>query len=143
VIDTPEKLRASVERVRERGIGVCLRLGLVCRPTREEAVGVVESLLPEDRRESTTRLKDDSQMYREGAEGAPDSRRLSGSIWTGFVPHYGPVWTTLLGTPREVADAFLEYKRIGVTDFIISGWPELDEVDAFGREVLPLVREGE
>jgi alkanesulfonate monooxygenase len=48
-----------------------------------------------------------------------------------------------LGTPREVADAFLEYKRIGVTDFIISGWPELDEADTFGREVLPLVREGE
>ena len=143
VIDTPEKLRGSVARVRVRGIGVCLRLGLVCRPTREEAVRVVESLLPEDARESTTRLKDDSQMYREGTEGSSDSRWLSRSIWTGFVPHYGPVWTTLLGTPREVADAFLEYKRIGVTDFIISGWPELDEADTFGREVLPLVREGE
>jgi alkanesulfonate monooxygenase len=143
VIDTPEKLRESVARVRGRGIGVCLRLGLVCRPTREEAVAVVESLLPEDARESTTRLKDDSQMYREGACGSSDSRWLSRSIWTGFVPHYGPVWTTLLGTPREVADAFLEYKRIGVTDFIISGWPELDEADTFGREVLPLVREGE
>jgi alkanesulfonate monooxygenase len=115
----------------------------VCRPTREEAVRVVESLLPEDARESTTRLKDDSQMYREGTEDSSDSRWLSRSIWTGFVPHYGPVWTTLLGTPREVADAFLEYKRIGVTDFIISGWPELDEADTFGREVLPLVREGE
>ena len=143
VIDTPEKLRESVARVRMRGIGVCLRLALVCRPTREEAVRVVESLLPEDARESTTRLKDDSQMYREGAGGSSDSRWLSRNIWTGFVPHYGPVWTTLLGTPREVADAFLEYKRIGVTDFIISGWPELDEADTFGREVLPLVREGE
>jgi alkanesulfonate monooxygenase len=131
-----------VARARERGIGVCLRLGLVCRPTREEAVAVVESLLPEDRRESTTRLKDDSQMYREGTV-ARDALWLNHSIWTGFVPHYGPVWTTLLGTPREVADAFLEYKRIGVTDFIISGWPEVDEVDIFGREILPLVREGE
>jgi alkanesulfonate monooxygenase len=143
VIDTPEKLRESVARVRGRGVGVCLRLGLVCRPTREEAVRVVESLLPQDARESTTRLKDDSQMYREGSEGSSDSRWLNRSIWTGFAPHYGPVWTTLLGTPREVADAFLEYKRMGVTDFIISGWPELDEADTFGREVLPLVRAGE
>jgi alkanesulfonate monooxygenase len=49
-----------------RGVGVCLRLCLVCRPTREEAIEVAQSLLPEDSNESTTTLKDDSQMYREG-----------------------------------------------------------------------------
>jgi alkanesulfonate monooxygenase len=37
----------------------------------------------------------------------------------------------------------LEYKRVGITQFIMSGWPEVDEVTRFGREVLPLVREGE
>jgi alkanesulfonate monooxygenase len=143
VIDTPEKLRPAVARIRAQGIGVCLRLGLVCRPTREEAVSAVESLLPEDRRESTTRLKDDSQMYREGAAVAGDAHWLSRSVWAGLVPYYGPVWTTLMGTPREIADAFLAYKRIGVGEFIISGWPEVDEVDIFGREILPLVREAE
>ena len=55
----------------------------------------------------------------------------------------GPVWTTLLGTPSEIADALLAYKTIGVTQFIMSGWPELDEVITFGREVVPLVREAE
>ena len=34
----------------------------------------------------------------------------------------------------------MEYKRIGVTQFIISGWPKLDEMVIFGREVMPLVR---
>ena len=143
VIDTPEKLQPVVARVRAQGIGVCLRLGLMCRPTREEAVSTVEALLPEDRQESTTRLKDDSQMYKEGAGLTGDAHWLNRSIWAGLAPYYGPVWTTLLGTPRELADAFLAYKRIGVSDFIISGWPEVDEVDIFGREVLPLVREAE
>ena len=115
----------------------------MCRPTREGAVSAVEALLPEDRQESTTRLKDDSQMYKEGAGLTGDAHWLNRSIWAGLVPYYGPVWTTLLGTPRELADAFLAYKRIGVSDFIISGWPEVDEVDIFGREVLPLVREAE
>ncbi|MCI0590694.1 MAG: LLM class flavin-dependent oxidoreductase [Gammaproteobacteria bacterium] len=143
VIDTPEKLQPVVARVRERRIGVCLRLGLICRPTREEAVSVAESLLPEDRQESTTRLKDDSQMYREGAGMTSDAHWLNRSVWAGLVPHYGPVWTTLLGSPQELAAAFLAYKEIGVGEFIISGWPEIDEMMVFGREVLPLVREAE
>jgi len=143
VIDTPEKLRASVGRVRARGVNVCLRLALVCRPTRDEAIAVAESLLPEDEGESITRLKDDSQMYREGEGSKGGDHWPSRSLWTGLVPYYGPVWTTLLGTPEELAEAFIEYKRIGVGEFIISGWPEVDEAETFGREVLPLVREKE
>lgn len=143
VADTPEKLRPVAARARARGIGVCLRLCLVCRPTREEAVRAAEALLPEDKRESTTALKDDSQMYREGANVAADAHWLNRSLWAGLVPHYGPVWTTLLGTPEELAEAFLAYKRIGVGEFIISGWPEVDEMLIFGRDVLPLVRRAE
>ncbi len=141
--DTPETLRPSVERMRNRGIGVCLRLCLISRPTHAEAVSVAEALLPSDKNESTTELKDDSQMYREGKSVGDDQRWLSRSLWVGFVPHYGPVWTTLLGSPQELADAFIAYKQIGVTEFIISGWPEIDEMISFGREILPLVREAE
>jgi alkanesulfonate monooxygenase len=141
VAETPEKLAPIVARARERGIGICLRLGLLCRPTREEAISVAESLLPADRDESTTTLKDDSQMYREGKSIKSDGYWLNDWLWTGLVPHYGPVWTTLLGSPREIADMFLEYERIGVTEFIISGWPELDTVELFGREILPLVKQ--
>jgi len=140
VAETPEKLAPIVARARERGVGVCLRLCLVCRPTREEAIAVVRSLLPADRAESTTTLKDDSQMYREGKSVKDDAHWLTNNLWTGLVPHYGPVWTTLLGSPREIADALLEYERLGVTEFIISGWPEVNTVDTFGREVMPLVR---
>jgi alkanesulfonate monooxygenase len=82
-------------------------------------------------------------MYREGASVKSDAHWLSPSLWAGLVPHYGPVWTTLLGSPQEVAGAFLAYKEIGVSEFIISGWPEVDEVEIFGRQVLPLVREAE
>ena len=143
VADTPEKLQPVVARSLEHGIGVCLRLCLVCKGTREEAIKVAESLLPDDEKESTTTLKDDSQMYREGAEVASDAYWLNRSLWAGLVPHYGPVWTTLLGSPGELAEAFLAYKQIGVSEFIISGWPEVDTVVTFGREVLPLVREAE
>jgi alkanesulfonate monooxygenase len=143
VADTPEKLQPIVARVRARGSRICLRLGLICRPSREEAVKAAQALLPENKEENTTRLKDDSQMYKEGAAVASDAHWLSPSLWAGLVPHYGPVWTTLLGSPQELAEAFLAYKQIGVSEFIISGWPEIDEVEIFGQKVLPLVREAE
>jgi alkanesulfonate monooxygenase len=145
VIDTPENLRALVESARADGIEVCLRLCIVCRPTRDEAIRVLESLLPDDdvgARARTAALKNDSQMYREAA-ASDASPWLNRQLWAGFAPLYGPVWTTLLGTPDEVAGAFLEYQRLGVTQFIISGWPELDEMVIFGRDVLPIVREAE
>jgi alkanesulfonate monooxygenase len=143
VADTPEKLEPVVARARENGVRVCLRLGLIIRPTREEAIDAAKSLLPEDRNESTITQKDDSQMYKEGAAVSSDAFWLNRSLWAGLVPHYGPVWTALLGSPQELADAFLAYKKIGVSEFIISGWPELDTVESFGREVLPLIRQTE
>ena len=144
VADTPESLHSAVARTRELGIEVCLRMCIICRPTRQEAIDVAESLLPQDdlgQYERSVAVKNDSQMYREASQ--VDNRWLSPLLWTGFVPYYGPVWTTLLGSFDDVAGALLEYKKIGVTQFIMSGWPELDEVVTFGSEVVPRVRRAE
>ncbi len=147
VADTPETLRPLVARAREGGVGVCLRMGVICRPTREEAISAAEALLPYDgvgNQKRSPTINDDSQMYREATTIADVAEGwLNRSLWTGLVPYYSPVWTTLLGTPEELAEAFLEYKKIGVSEFILSGCPEVDEVVIFGREVLPLVREAE
>ena len=147
VADNPDNLRSSVARVRQQGGEVCLRACVLCRPTREEAVEVVESLLPERigiRPPLSIALKDDSQMHREAAKAAGQrSHWLTRSLWTGLVPYCGPVWTTLLGTATDLAETILEYRSIGVTQFIFSGWPELGEMMTFSREVLPLVREAE
>ncbi|MEW6208403.1 MAG: LLM class flavin-dependent oxidoreductase [Acidobacteriota bacterium] len=139
--DRPDNLRSSVARVRQQGIEVCLRACVLCRESREEAFEVAASLLP-DRNEGRLATKDDSQMYKEAGAVRGD-HWLTRSLWTGLVPHYGPVWTALLGTAEDIAQAILEYKAIGVTQFILSGWPEMDEVTTFGQKVLPLVREAE
>lgn len=139
-----EKFKEIVAQSRAAGIEVGLRLCILCRPTREEAVAVAESLIPHceaGMRSRTRDKRDDSTMYQNSAQ--QKDAFIGRSLWTGLVSLCGPVWTTLLGTPREIADLLLEYKRAGVTQFIMSGWPEVDEVTRFGREVLPLVREGE
>jgi alkanesulfonate monooxygenase len=49
----------------------------------------------------------------------------------------------LVGSFQEIADAIFEYKRIGVTQFLFVGWPDIDEMSLFSRNVLPLVRRRE
>jgi alkanesulfonate monooxygenase len=135
-VDTPENLRPLVARVRDVGIEVCLRLGLVCRETRAEAIRAVKAILPHDhagRRQAPIVSKDDSLMYREATRASADAEWLNETIWAGLVPFYGPVWTSLVGTPEVIAKAFLDFGSIGVTQFIISGCPELDEIATFGR----------
>jgi alkanesulfonate monooxygenase len=138
--DTPAQLAPIVARSRARGVEVGLRLCVLCRETREKAIETAESLVPHceigllARREK----RDDSTMYRQ-SETATDAW-ISPMLWTRLVHLCGPVWATLLGTPEEVATAIIEYKRIGISQFILSGWPEIEEVLRFGRDVLPLVR---
>jgi alkanesulfonate monooxygenase len=146
VVETPEKLEPVVARFRREGIDVCLRLGLVCRETRADALRAAMALLPDDhagKRQAPITSKDDSLMYRQAAESATDAGWLNDTIWTGLVPFYGPVWTSLVGTPDALASALLDFKEIGVTQFIISGCPELQELPRFSREILPLVRRAE
>jgi len=146
LIDTPEKLLPVVKRFRENGIEVCLRLCVICRRTRDEAIRAAQALLPDEEIEKQERKilsSSDSQTLKHALTTADDVGWLNKNLWAGLVPYYGSSAMTLLGSPEELAEIFLEYKRIGVTQFIIAGWPKLDEMVIFGREVMPLIREAE
>jgi len=146
LIDTPEKLAPMVGGFREKGIEVSLRLAIICRSTHEEAVEAAVSMLPDEgvRAEERSILAgSDSQTLKSALAAADNVGWLNQNLWAGLVSSYGSSAITLLGSPAELAQRFLEYKRIGVTQFIISGWPKLDEMLIFGREVLPLIRKAE
>jgi alkanesulfonate monooxygenase len=146
LVDTPEKLAPQVAQFRARGVEVSLRLCVVCRPTREEAVKAAEALLPDEeigRQERGILTRSDSQTLKQALAAADEVGWMNRNLWAGLVPYYGSSAITLVGSPAELAEAFLEYKRIGVTQFIISGWPKLEEMVIFGREVIPLVRAAE
>lgn len=146
LIDTPEKLEPVVARFRQSGVAVCLRLCVICRSTREQAIEAGEALLPDEaigKQERSILASSDSQTLKHALAVADNVGWLNRNLWAGLVPYYGSSAITLLGSPEELAEMFLEYQRIGVTQFIISGWPKLDEMIIFGREVLPLIRQAE
>jgi alkanesulfonate monooxygenase len=45
-----------------------------------------------------------------------------------------------VGTPEEIVDAIFEYRAVGVTQLILSGWPNAEALSYFGQEILPRVR---
>ena len=103
-------------------------------------------MLPDEeigRQERAILSSSDSQTLKHALAAADSVGWLNRNLWAGLVPYYGSSAITLLGSPEELAEIFLEYKRIGVTQFIISGWPKLEEMQIFGREVLPLIRDAE
>jgi alkanesulfonate monooxygenase len=146
LIDTPEKLGPTVARFRERGVEVALRLCVICRSSREEAIEAAISMLPDEeigKEERGILSRSDSQTLKQALAAADNGGWMNRNLWAGLVPYYGSSAITLLGSPKELADIFIEYKRIGVTQFIIGGWPKLDEMLIFGREVLPLIKQAE
>ena len=146
LIDTPEKLRPVVAKMRERGVEVCLRLCVICRPTHEEALAAARAMLPDaetEREERAILTSSDSRTLHDALETADGGAWMNRNLYAGLVPYYGSSSITLIGAPEELAQRFLEYKEIGVTQFIIAGWPKLDEMVLFGREVLPLIRQRE
>lgn len=143
LIDTPEKLAPLAMRSREYGIELCLRLCVICRPTRAEAIAAARAMLPDEETEKQERKilsSSDSQTLKQALAAADEVGWLNQNLWAGLVPFYGSSSITLIGSPEELAEAFLAYKAVGITQFIISGWPKLEEMNIFGREVMPLMR---
>ncbi|HVC70471.1 MAG TPA: LLM class flavin-dependent oxidoreductase [Acidimicrobiales bacterium] len=50
--------------------------------------------------------------------------------------------TALVGTPEQVAEAMLRYCDLGITTLLLKGFDPLADAVEFGKELLPMVREG-
>jgi alkanesulfonate monooxygenase len=49
--------------------------------------------------------------------------------------------TALVGSHTEVADRIAEYHALGISEFILSGYPHVEEAYHFGEGVMPVLRE--
>jgi alkanesulfonate monooxygenase len=80
------------------------------------------------------------RLQRQGAERDVHDERL----WYGITKLTGPGGnsTALVGTARQVADALMAYRRVGVDTVLIRGFDPLDDVIDWGKELVPLLREG-
>ena len=70
-----------------------------------------------------------------------EDHKLSPRLWNGISTVRVNCGTAIVGTPEQVAAEMLDYWRQGIDEFILSGFPHVEECDRVAESLLPLVRE--
>ncbi len=160
--EPPEAVAKKIDWIRglaaERGrtVRFGIRLHVITRDRSEAAWAVAERLvdaLGEDvvaaaqeglaRSESTgqSRMRDLHARHRaNGSWRDARSLEVAPNLWAGVGLVRGGAGTALVGSHREVADRIAEYAEIGIDEFVLSGYPHLEELYWFGEGVLPELR---
>ena len=65
-------------------------------------------------------------------------------LWMPIARATGALGNTscLVGTPEQVAEAILEYYRLGIGSFLIRGFDPFNDTVEFGRELIPRIKAG-
>ena len=72
--------------------------------------------------------------------GTTTDLEIAPNLWAGVGLVRGGAGTALVGSHEEVADRIAEYHTLGIDEFILSGYPHLEEAWWFGEGVLPILR---
>jgi alkanesulfonate monooxygenase len=148
VADAPKRLAPQVDQVLQHGKTAGLRCSIVARPTREEAIAAAKTIAGQTgdfnhRSVEGGFVRESDSVGMNRMFELAETEWLTPYLWTGAVRSHGGPAVALVGSPEGIASGILEYKEIGVSQFIISGWPKLEEMLFFSSEILPLVRKAE
>jgi alkanesulfonate monooxygenase len=153
--EPPKLVAEKLDRVRglAEQAGRTLRFGIrmhtISRDTSEEAWAVAQKLYdqfdPEVVKQSQARFAaGDSVGQRRmsalhGGTLERDARSLEiyPNLWAGVGLVRGGAGTALVGSHAEVADRIEEYHQLGLDEFVLSGYPHLEEAYWFGEGVRP------
>ncbi|QUR66077.1 LLM class flavin-dependent oxidoreductase [Mycobacterium spongiae] len=142
-LDWIRGLAAGSGRVLQYG----LRIHVISRDTAEEAWREADRLLAGVDAADVERLQ--ASLARSESVGQRRMLELHGgsvselvvapNLWAGVGLVRGGAGTALVGSHDEVAQRLVEYSNLGITHFILSGYPHLEEAYRFGEGVLPLL----
>ncbi|HEX3617381.1 MAG TPA: LLM class flavin-dependent oxidoreductase [Solirubrobacteraceae bacterium] len=153
--EPPPQLEQHLERLRqladeaERELRYGVRLHVVSRDTAErawaDAVALIadadEQAIAEAQTKMTHASATGQQRMQALHRGSRDDLEVYPNLWAGPGLLRGGAGTALVGSHAQVADRIAEYHELGIEEFILSGYPHVEEAYAFGEGVLPVLRE--
>lgn len=117
-----------------------LRTHLVVRPSEREAWDAADDLLSQ----AAAVVKQQRQAVFAGTQmvGQRAQLAMEGAprLWNGISAVRVNCGTAIVGDPEQVAEELLGYWRLGIDEFILSGFPHVEECRRVAATVLPLVR---
>jgi len=152
--EPPDAVAAKLDQVRERAaaVGRELRFGIrlhaITRESSDEAWSEAQRLLAGldsaaiERAQKIQRASQSEGQQRMVAlhRGQTDDLEVSPNLWAGVGLVRGGAGTALVGSHEEVADRIAEYHELGIDEFILSGYPHLEEAYRVGEGVMPVLR---
>lgn len=139
--------RAAERAGRELRFGI--RLHAICRDSADEAWAVADRMLAnlgeQQIREAQAiqRLSESEGQRRMTAlhDGSTAGLEVAPNLWAGIGLVRGGAGTALVGSHAEVADRIAEYHEAGIDEFILSGYPHLEEAYRVGEGLIPVLRD--
>jgi FMNH2-dependent dimethyl sulfone monooxygenase len=141
-----EGIKAQIDDIRRkalehgrRGPKIGLNAFVIARDTEAEAKAVLADIVKHADKEAVNAFGD---AVKQAGKASPEGQgNWATSSFDDLVQYNDGFRTGLIGTPEYIAARIVEYKAAGV-DLILSGFLHYhDEVEYFGKRVLPLVRE--
>jgi len=149
VAEKIEQVRAAAAR-RGRTLRYGLRLHTVTRPDEATAWARAEELLSGVTADAVRAAH--KRFVQSGSEGQrrmaaltngelADARSLEvyPGLWAGPSLLRDGAGTAAVGSYQAVADVLGEYAALGISEFVLSGYPQAEEIQHFGAGVLPLI----
>ncbi|WP_030339553.1 LLM class flavin-dependent oxidoreductase [Streptomyces sp. NRRL S-1022] len=149
--EPPAQVAAKIAWIRElaAGHGRTLRFGIrlhvITRDTSAQAWAEADRLLAGFDQETVQAVQAGlSRSESEGQQrmlalhgGSRESLEIHPNLWAGIGLVRGGAGTALVGSHDEVAERIREYHALGIDEFVLSGYPHLEEAYWFGEGVLP------
>ncbi|MGA7052259.1 MAG: LLM class flavin-dependent oxidoreductase, partial [Mycobacterium sp.] len=144
---------AKIEKVRARAanhgrtVRFGVRLHTISRDTSAAAWAVANELLAELTAEQIAKAtalhtKSESEGQRRMTAlhgGQVHQLEIYPNLWAGVGLVRGGAGAALVGSHQEVASLIAEYRSLGFDEFILSGYPQMEEAYWFAEGVLPLL----
>ncbi|XXY47755.1 dimethylsulfone monooxygenase SfnG [Sorangium sp. So ce269] len=140
-----EGVRAQVTEIQElaaregRRVKFGLNAFVIARDTEEEAKQVLRDIIAHADVEAVNGFGD---AVRQAGRASPEREGMwANSNFEDLVQYNDGFRTGLIGTPEQIARRIVAYQAAGV-DLVLTGFLHyLEEVEQFGKKVLPIVRE--
>jgi dimethylsulfone monooxygenase len=140
-----EGIKAQVDDVRAKAAaeGRSVKIGvnafIIARDSEEEARHVLDDIIAQADPEAVQAFG--SAVSQAGKASPEGEGNWAKSTFNDLVQYNDGFKTNLIGTPRQIAERIIALKAVGV-DLILSAFLHFqEEVEYFGRNVLPIVRE--